>query len=138
MKRARSASREKPATVHDDALSTEQTEQTLEVSLQEIIARCNVLDNEDPREICLAAIALQQCNRKELRALCIAWDVNRRHAGGRSERPVHVCKTELHAKLAKHVRELQEKKICDSASEQLELEFGYPQHDRCCTSRTPC
>ena len=76
---------------------------------------CSVLAAE---KIFLAAKALQRCNRKELRALCIAWDINRRHAGGQGERPVHVCKAELHAKLAKRVRELQEKNICDSASEQ--------------------
>ena len=118
MKRARSASRERPATDNDDAKSTEQTEQTLHISLQQIMTLCDVLDNEDAGKIFLAAKALQRCNRKELRALCIAWDVNRTHAGGRKERPVHVLKAELHAKLAKRVRELQEKKICDSASEQ--------------------
>ena len=118
MKRARNASRERPATDNDDAKSTEQTEQTLHISLQQIMTLCDVLDNEDAGKIFLAAKALQRCNRKELRALCIAWDVNRRHAGGPGERPFHVLKAELHAKLAKRVRELQEKKLCDSASEQ--------------------
>ena len=55
MKRARSASRERPATDNDDAKSTEQTEQTLHISLQQIMTLCDVLDNEDAGKIFLAA-----------------------------------------------------------------------------------
>ena len=77
MRRACSASRERPATDNDDAKSTEQTKQTLHISLQQIMTLCDVLDNEDAGKIFLAARALQHGNRDAVRPLCSAWDADK-------------------------------------------------------------
>ena len=64
MKRARSASRERAATDNDNAKSTEQTEQTQHISLQQIMTLCDVLDNEDAGKIFLAAKAISDVTAK--------------------------------------------------------------------------
>ena len=88
------------------------------MSLQEIIDLCDDVDNEEVRKILSAARTLQHGNKDAVRGICSTWDVECRNAGERRKRSANELRAELHAKLAKRVRELQEKKICDSASEQ--------------------
>ena len=88
------------------------------MSLQEIMSLCDGVDNEDVRKIFLAARTLQHGNKDSVRALCGVWGVNHRHAGERKNCLMRDLKAELHAKLAKRARELQEKETCNSASEQ--------------------
>ena len=55
MKGARRQSGERTTTENDIAPATEQQDQTPHMSLEEIIARCEAMDNEAPREIAQAA-----------------------------------------------------------------------------------
>ena len=91
---------------------------TVHMSLQEIMSLCDDLDNEEVRKIFSDARTLLHGNRDAVRLLCGDWGVDHRHAGERNNRRLPELKAELHAKLAKRVRELQEKETCNSASEQ--------------------
>ena len=112
MKRARSQSGERTTTENDSAVRTEQQDQTLHMSLEEIIERCEAIDTEAARQIAQAAQRLMQTSdkssserQKEIRTLCTAWNVQRR-CGKRGERPLGVLRQELQAKLAKDLSEL--------------------------------
>ena len=118
MKRARPASLERLGNGNDDANSTEQTKETLHMSLQEIMSLCDGVHNEDARKIVLAATTLQHGNQQAMTPFFSAWGVKYRNAGEPKKRPLRDLKAELHAKLAKCVRELQEKESCNSSSEQ--------------------
>ena len=61
MKRARSASHETAVRDSDNAQSTEETQQTPPISLQEIMSLCDALEDEDSVKIFAAANALQRC-----------------------------------------------------------------------------
>ena len=91
---------------------------TVHMSLQEIMSLCDDLDNEEVRKILSAARTLQHGNKDAVRGICSTWDVDLRNAGERKNRSVNELKAALHAKLAKRVRELQEKETCNSGSEQ--------------------
>ena len=115
MKRVRPASLERLGSGSDDANSTKET---LHMSLQELMSLCDDVDNEEVGKIFSAARTLQHGNKDAVRALCGAWGVDHRHAGERNTRRLPELKAELHAKLAKRARELQEKETCNSGSEQ--------------------
>ena len=112
MKGARRQSGERTITENDIAPATEQEEQTTHMSLEEIIARCEVIDNEAAREIAQAAQRLMRANQPQIRNLCPVWGVDRKDEE-KKERSVPVLKAELQAKLAKHASKL------DRASEPL-------------------
>ena len=121
MKRARSASPETAATDNNNNPQTgEQKQQTPYISLQQIIKLCDALDDDEAPTIALAAKTLLKGSWQDIRRLCSVWDVSRKRPGWRTdgERPVRERKAELHAKLAQRALELQEKKSCESASEQ--------------------
>ena len=117
MKRARPESLDRLANGNDDANSTEEKKETLHMSLQEIMSLCDGVHNEDARKIVLAATTMQHGNQQAITPFFSAWGVQHRNAGERKNRPLRDLKAELHAKLAKRVRELQEKESCNSSSE---------------------
>ena len=100
MKGARRQSGERTTTENDIAPATEQQDQTTHMSLEEIIARCEVIDNEAAREIAQAAQRLMRANQPQIRNLCPVWGVDRKDEE-KKERSVPVLKAELQAKLAK-------------------------------------
>ena len=105
MKGARRQSGKRTTTQNDIAPATEQQNQTPHMSLEEIIARCEVIDNEAARKIAQAAQRLMRANQTQIRNLCPLWGVERRDEE-KNERLVPVLKAELQAKLAKHASEL--------------------------------
>ena len=105
MKGARRQSGKRTTTQNDIAPATEQQNQTPQMSLEEIIARCEVIDNEAARKIAQAAQRLMRANQTQIRNLCPLWGVERRDEE-KKERLVPVLKAELQAKLAKHASEL--------------------------------
>ena len=78
MKGARRQSGERTTTENDIAPATEQQNQTPHMSLEEIIARCAVIDNEAARKIAQAAQRLMRANQTQIRNLCPLWGVERR------------------------------------------------------------
>ena len=78
MKGARRQSGERTTTENDIAPATEQEELTTHMSLEEIIARCEVIDNEAAREIAQAAQRLMRANQPQIRNLCPVWGVDRK------------------------------------------------------------
>ena len=105
MKGARRQSGKRTTTQNDIAPATEQQNQTPQMSLEEIIARCEVIDNEAARKIAQAAQRLMRANQTQIRNLCPLWGVDRKDEE-KNERLVPVLKAELQAKLAKHASEL--------------------------------
>ena len=70
MKRARAPS---TSTENDNAVPTEQRDQTSQMSVQQIASLCDAIDNEAAREIASALKKSVTSNQGQLRTLCTTW-----------------------------------------------------------------
>ena len=109
MKRARAPS---TSTENDNAVPTEQRDQTSQMSVQQIASLCDAIDNEAAREIASALKKSVTSNQGQLRTLCTTWGADRRD--GTRELRVQELRASLQAKLAERVCELQRQRTATS------------------------
>ena len=93
MKRARAPS---TSTENDNAVPTEQRDQTSQMSVQQIASLCDAIDNEAAREIASALKKSVTSNQGQLRTLCTTWGADRRD--GTRELRVQELRASLQAK----------------------------------------